>query len=330
MAINKEDYLYISSLLRAREPRMLSRDKAERMLDAPNFEDAAKMLTDSGYEDMSQMSVKQIETALSDRRAAVFHELETLVPNTAALDLFRLKYDYHNAKVLVKSEAMHRNDASLLSSSGRVATEMVQKRFQEDRLRDLPGELGSAAEEARNLLARSANPQLSDFLLDKAYFREMNALADELDSDFARGYVALLADSTNLRSAVRILRMGKDIGYLQEALVAGGSVSEERLTQGISGEGLASVFAGTALSKAAQLGAEAVSGGTLTAFELACDNAVADYLSNAKLCSFGEESVIAYLAGTENELTAVRMILTGRLAGVPSDTIRERLRDLYA
>jgi V/A-type H+-transporting ATPase subunit C len=276
------------------------------------------------------MSVKQIETALSDRRAAVFHELETLVPNTAALDLFRLKYDYHNAKVLVKSEAMHRNDASLLSSSGRVATETVQKRFQEDRLRDLPGELGSAAEEARNLLARSANPQLSDFLLDKAYFREMNALADELDSDFARGYVALLADSTNLRSAVRILRMGKDIGYLQEALVSGGSVSEERLTQGISGEGLASVFAGTALSKAAQLGAEAVSGGTLTAFELACDNAVADYLSNAKLCSFGEESVIAYLAGTENELTAVRMILTGRLAGVPSDTIRERLRDLYA
>ncbi|MBR6839103.1 MAG: V-type ATPase subunit [Oscillospiraceae bacterium] len=330
MAINKEDYLYISSLLRAREPRMLSRDKAERMLDAPNFEDAAKMLTDSGYEDMSQMSVKQIETALSDRRAAVFHELETLVPNTAALDLFRLKYDYHNAKVLVKSEAMHRNDASLLSSSGRVAPETVQKRFQEDRLRDLPGELGSAAEEARNLLARSANPQLSDFLLDKAYFREMNALADELDSDFARGYVALLADSTNLRSAVRILRMGKDIGYLQEALVAGGSVSEERLTQGISGEGLASVFAGTALTKAAQLGTEAVSGGTLTAFELACDNAVADYLSNAKLCSFGEESVIAYLAGTENELTAVRMILTGRLAGVPSDTIRERLRDLYA
>ena len=206
----------------------------------------------------------------------------------------------------------------------------MQKRFQEDRLRDLPGELGSAAEEARNLLARSANPQLSDFLLDKAYFREMNALADELDSDFARGYVALLADSTNLRSAVRILRMGKDIGYLQEALVSGGSVSEERLTQGISGEGLASVFAGTALTKAAQLGAEAVSGGTLTAFELACDNAVADYLSNAKLCSFGEESVIAYLAGTENELTAVRMILTGRLAGVPSDTIRERLRDLYA
>ena len=61
MAINKEDYLYISSLLRAREPRMLSREKAERMLDTQNFEDCAKMLTESGYEDMSQMNIKQIE-----------------------------------------------------------------------------------------------------------------------------------------------------------------------------------------------------------------------------------------------------------------------------
>ena len=330
MAINKEEYLYISSLLRAREPRMLSREKAERMLDAPGFEDAAKMLTDSGYEDMSQMTVKQIEDALSQRRAKVFHELETLVPNAAALDLFRLKYDYHNIKVLIKSDALYQNDEALLSDSGRVASETVQKKFREDRLKDLPGELGRAAEEAKALLSRSANPQLSDFLLDKAYFREMKSLADELDSDYARGYVALLADSTNLRTAVRILRMGKDVGYLQEALVSGGSISEERLISGITGEGIAAVFAGTPLAKAAMLGADAVSGGTLTAFELACDNAIAAYLSDAKLCSFGEESVLAYLAGTENELTAVRMILTGRLAGVPADTIRERLRDLYA
>ncbi len=326
MAINKEDYLYLSSLLRAREPRMLSREKAERMLDAPNFEDAAKMLADSGYEDMSQMSVREIEHALSERRATVFHELESLVPHPAALDLFRLKYDYHNAKVLIKSDAMNREGDSLLSPSGRVPPEKISRLFHEDRLRDLPGELGHAAEEAKALLSRSANPQLSDFLLDRAYFREMRALADELDSDFARSYVALLADSTNLRTAVRIGRMGKDIGYLQEALVPGGSISEERLIAGLSGEGLASVFAGTPLGKASQMVSDS---GSLTAFELACDNALAACLADAKLTAFGEESVIAYIAGTENELTAVRMILTGRLAGVPTDTIRERLRDLY-
>ena len=42
------------------------------------------------------------------------------------------------------------------------------------------------------------------------------------------------------------------------------------------------------------------------------------------------EALIAYLAAVEGEVTAVRMILTGRLAGIASDTIRERLRDFYA
>ena len=45
---------------------------------------------------------------------------------------------------------------------------------------------------------------------------------------------------------------------------------------------------------------------------------------------FGEEAVLAYLAAVETEITAVRMILTGKLAGIAPQTIRERLRDLYA
>ena len=41
-------------------------------------------------------------------------------------------------------------------------------------------------------------------------------------------------------------------------------------------------------------------------------------------------AVAAYLAAIEGEIQAVRMILTGRLAGVKPEAIRERLRDLYA
>ena len=68
----------------------------------------------------------------------------------------------------------------------------------------------------------------------------------------------------------------------------------------------------------------------MTVFERACDNAVNDYIRGAKLLSYGPEVVVAYLAAAENEITAARMILTGSLAGVDADTIRERLRDLYA
>ena len=317
-------------MLRAREPAMLSREKAERMLDAPSFEECAKLLTDCGYEDMSQMKAKEIEQALSDRRAAIYSELAFLAPDAALVDVFRIKYDYHNAKVILKSEAMGTDESALMSDSGRVAPAVMRTAYQEDRCHDLPGRLGGAMEEAKSILARTANPQLADFSLDRACFHELDDLAGKIGSDFLKGYVAVLADSTNLRSAVRTLRMGKDAAYLQEALVPGGSVREERFAQTADREGLAALFPNGILAEAAALGVQAVEGGSMTAFERACDNAVNRYLADAKLKPFGEEPVIAYLAAVESETTAVRMILTGRLAGIAPDVIRERLRDLYA
>ena len=325
----KEAYLYISAVLRAREPKMLSREKAERLLDAPSFADCAKTLADSGYEDMSQMNAGEIEQALSRRRAAVFKELASLLPDERLIDVFRVRYDYHNAKVILKAEAVGSEPLPLMSDSGRVPAEKLLNAYREERSVDLPGALADALKRGKELLARTANPQLADFLLDKAYFGELQELSEKLGSAFLTRYVAVLADSTNLRSAVRTLRMGKNADFLREALVPGGSVGEERILASASGDALAALFGGE-LSEAATLGAAAAEGGTLTAFELACDNAVAKTLGEAKLVSYGEEPVIAYLAAMESEITAVRMILTGRLAGIDPQTIRERLRDLYA
>ncbi|MBQ6464651.1 MAG: V-type ATPase subunit [Oscillospiraceae bacterium] len=327
--IKKEAYLYLSALLRAREPKMLSREKAERLLDAPSFAECAKQLADSGYEDMSQMNAGEIEAALSRRRAAVFRELAGMLPDEKLIDVFRVRYDYHNAKVVLKAEAVGSEPLPLMSASGRIPAETLLNAYREERAVDLPGKLAEALKAGKELLARTANPQLADFLLDKAYFAELQELCAALKSDFLTRYVSVLADSTNLRSAVRTLRMGKNADFLREALVPGGSVSAERILASASGDALASLFSGV-LSDAAALGAAAAEGGPLTAFELACDNAVAKTLGEAKLVSYGEAPVIAYLAAVESEITAVRMILTGRLAGIDPQTIRERLRDLYA
>ena len=78
------------------------------------------------------------------------------------------------------------------------------------------------------------------------------------------------------------------------------------------------------------LGAEAMMGGQLSDFELECDNAVSAYLSQAKTKPFGIEPAAEYLALLESEITAARMILTGRLAGIEPEVIRERLRDINA
>jgi len=326
----KEAYLYISAMLRAREPKMLTRDKAEHMIDAGSFEEAAKTLTDCGYEDMSQMTAREIENALSVRRAEVFSEMARLAPDKAVVDVFRIKYDYHNAKSIIKAEAAGTSCESLLSDSGRMKGADMLSCYIEDRCKDMPGDMGRAVGEAKDTLARTANPQLADFILDRAYFAELEKLSDKLDSKFLKNYTEALIDSTNLRSAVRTIRMGKDADFMRDALIPGGRIARDRIIAAGSGEAVAALYATNRLASAAALGSAACEGGTLTAFELSCDNAVMACVSDAKLAAYGEEPVIAYMAAVENEITAIRMILTGKLAGIGAATLKERLRDMYA
>lgn len=330
MANKKEAYLCISAMLRSREPRLLSREKAERMLDAAAFEDAAKLLSDCGYEDMSQMDAKQVEESLAQHRSRIYEELGKFCPDSRLVDIFKLRYDYHNAKVILKAEAMGQDARRLLSDSGRIPGGKLLEIYNEDKGILLPEKLAAAIEEAKGVLARTGNPQLSDFVLDKAYFAELQGLAAALESSFVEGYVRLLIDSSNLKSLVRTLRMGKNQDFLSEVLVPGGNLGVERLAAAGDKDSLAALYVHTLLEKAGALGAECLSGGSMTAFELACDNAVTAYLRGAKLISYGCEPVIAYMAAVEGEITAIRMILTGRLAGIAPQVIRERLRDMYA
>lgn len=330
LANKKEAFLCISAMLRSREPKLLSREKAERMLDAASFEDAAKLLSDSGYEDMSQMSAKEIEESLAKHRSAIYEELGRFCPDGRLVDIFKLRYDYHNAKVILKAEAMGQDPKRLLSDSGRIPGEKLLEIYNEDKPVLLPEALAAAMDEAKGVLACTGNPQAADFVLDKAYFAELQSLAEAVESPFIQGYARLLIDSSNLRSLVRTLRMGKNQDFLAEVLVPGGNIGVERLTAAGDKDSLAALYAHSVLEKAGALGAECMTGGSMTAFELACDNAVNTYLRGAKLISYGAEPVLAYMAAVEGEITAIRMILTGRLAGIAPQVIRERLRDMYA
>jgi len=329
--IKDRDYLALTAMLRAREAKMLDRDRMDRMLSAGSYADAAKLLTDCGYEDMSAMDAKGVDAVLSAHRVAVYDEIVNMAPQPELVDVFRLKYDYHNAKVVVKSKGMGTDGTHLYSGVGRVSGEDIVRAIEEDAYSALPAVLGKAVREAVSALAKTGNPQQAEFILDEAYFAELGAVADRVGSKYLKGYVKLQIDAANLRAVVRTVRMGRGVDFLMQALIPGGNVSPETLAQAAgSGDSLAALFTASTLQDAAALGAEAMKGGSMTKFELACDNALTAYLASAKLVSFGSEPVAEYLAMVETEITAIRMILSGRLAGIDPSVIRERLRDINA
>ena len=324
--VKDTEYLFLSAMLAARSSRMLGRDGIERILNAPGYAECAKMLIENGYADMSEMTAGEVEETLAQRRADIFAELLSLSPASAPVDIFRMKYDYHNIKTAVKSAAQGISAKHLYSRSGRVSPENIERACTSDEASDIPVVLAAAMEEAKTMLARTGSPQSADVLLDKACFAEMADMANATGSEFLAGYVRFMIDALNLKAAVRVLRIGADKGFLLNVLISGGNVDIQRFAE-MSSDDFGGIFTATPLTKAAAIAQETLKGAPLAELELACENAEMEYLSTAKLKGFGEMPVVLYIADVLREMTAVRMVLTGLLAGLDKDSIRKKLSD---
>ena len=329
--IKDTDYLAISAYVRALENNLLTEEQFEQLISAKSDDEESKLLQSFGYGQLEPKHPEALDADLVAVRAEALEELTAGMPEPGDLDVFKIKYDYHNVKVLLKAEAMGVSPGEMLTALGRVSTKEMYVAHQERDGSNLPGHIDDAAREGYDILSATRDPQLCDIAVDKWYFVDLLETAEATGSEFLLDYVRLMIDAANLRTLVRTLRMGKNADFLRGVLFQGGKAPLEELLRvsANNGNGLAELYALSRLEEAAALGAKALSGGLLTDFEKACDNALSAYLDAARLIPFGEEPVLAYLTARETEYTNLRIILMGRMAGVPADVIRSRLRAGY-
>ncbi|MCL1905680.1 MAG: V-type ATPase subunit [Clostridiales bacterium] len=327
------DYCFLTTRLRSLEAQMLNRERMELMLEAGNTEEAARILQECGYGEISDFTAQGLEAALSAEREKTFADVAFFAPDQRMLDIFRIKYDYHNAKVLLKSEALGLDSQRLLSEAGRLPSRQLAQALLTSYFIGIPLKLQYALAEAREMLGTTRDPQLADSLLDRAYYAEMHELALETESKFLEDYVRVSIDAANLKSAVRSTRIGKGADFLRSMLHEGGTVDVTRIVElMVSGSSVEDFYATTGLKEAGAAAQAVISGGSaddMTEFERLTDNAVSAYLAKARYVPFGEQPVIFHLAAKEVEFTAVRIIMTGLAAGIAPQTIRERLREIY-
>ena len=296
------------------ENRLLTRDRMDRMIDAADDGEARKVLAECGYPEGGSL-----DQALAAARADVFRDMESAVPDRRLVEIFQLK-----------AAAMGRDPQPLLLPGGRYDPAELAEGWRREELRGCSPAFQTAMAQAKAVLEDSHDPQQADLILDRACYAEMELLARDLDSRFLQRYVRLLVDVANLRTAVRVHRMGREPEFLRQVLLPGGSVSEQSIAAARA-DALGELFAAGSLAQAAQLGAKLAhpGAGAMTDFERACDDAVTAYLASERRVPFGEEPVVGYLYAREAEFTAIRTIFAGRAAKLEGDVIRRRLRETY-
>lgn len=320
------DYAVVSARIRTRERNLLNTRRMEQILEAHGEDEVERVLQECGYTLPDAADPEELNRTLADIQKRAITTLMPSIPDKRLLDLFRIKYDYHNIKCLLKSRAKGEDGTDMLIDMGRVPVSELCDAFRRNDFLLLPDTMAEGIEEASGILDAARDPLHADVVLDRYMFREIAELAEETESEAVQGYARILTDATNLRTVVRTKRMGKKNAFLEDVLLEGGEVELSALLSAVgTGAELTELFDGE-LAEAAEAGRRAAEGGSLTEFETLCDDAVNGWLYDGTMISFGEYVLLAYLAELEAEFVNLRVLLLGRQAGLSADAIRPRLR----
>lgn len=327
------DYIYATARVRSQEKNLLTGEQFRSMTESKNLDDICKVLQDAGYgNDTRALRPDNYEEVLKATEKEIFDDIRELSKENDAFLIFAYPADYHNLKVLVKAEALGLARNDILMEQGTIPPADMIRLVQERDKRFLTETMGKALEEAVDVHARTKDPQTIDHTMDKYCFAEICQTAERSKNKFVQGYVRLWIDTINLKTWARIRKMGRPWSGFSEVFLPGGNVDlpifvnsyEEDYKQ------CAGRFDPYAIGPAVAAGGEAIEQtGSFTLLEKLCDNCLMEYLRQAKYITFGLEPLIAFLLSRQMEIRCIRILMTGKLAGMEPEVIRERLRETY-
>ncbi len=334
LKINQDDYAYSTARIRAKEIKLLDSARLERMLEAATPEEAYKVLTESEYGTGgdSAGNVHSFETLLAEEMKKTYALLEEIAPQIEVVRAFQRRHDFFNVKVLLKAEFSNQDPPAILMDTGTFDRETIRTMIRERDYEQMTPTMHQAISELYDLFPRTGDPQVVDSILDKASYEQLAVDLKAIDNPFFQDLANLMTDITNIKIFIRARSMGKAWDFLKKQLISGGEIPEGVYTQNSDkpvdsfigdlrhtryGE---AVYKGWELYKARK---------NISGLEKLLDDHLMEYVRRAKLITMGVEPFIAWLFAKEAEIRNARIIMTGKINGLSSDLIRERLRLVY-
>ncbi len=332
-----KDTAYGSSnvLIRVYENNLLNRGHYDRMLAADSFEDAVNVLRETPYRnDVDRIKEdKNYDTMLMNELHQTFDELFNISPNKALIELFGLRYAYHNLKVLFKEEFTDQDMDHLFIPIGRYDIADLRQAVRTGASDVLSEPYLDSIHEVQEDYDQYHNPQAVDIILDRRFFTHMRILADETGEQGIPEMVETFIDYQNLSTLTRAMRQNRTRNFLKTILSSSGSIPKEELVE-IANKDMstaANILGNTKYKSIIEASIDPETNElSPVRLDFATDNAYMEMMRNAKLAAFGPLPIVAFIYAKETEVKNLRLILSGKENGVSADGIRERMRLNYA
>lgn len=318
-------YEFSIGSVRAKENSLFTNADIEHMLGCKNEDELIRYLNDKGYGEG-----KTIDEIIGSHTKEMWKYIKSIAPDFDIFKPFFYQNDIHNLKVVLKGTMSGRSYENLLVSPHTIDIDTLKAAVENRKFSLLPDWLSQPADKAYEVLAHATDARLSDAVIDKSVMEQMLNAAEKSGSQFLYDYFKTTVFYSNIKIAIRSSRTGTNKDYLNQALC---DVDDFRKSTVIN---------------AALKGCDALLD-TLSKFsEYDCSKAIAEYKhspsaferfadnklinmakESCKRASEGAEPLMGYYLGCETEKKVIHIIASGLRTKSDTETIRERLREIY-
>lgn len=319
----KADYTYAVARIRSKELKLFTMKDLEALISLEDYESCIRFLTEKGWGNDTNQTGDEI---LSLERKKIWLLMNELVKEENAFDVFLLQNDFHNLKVSIKAITRNLKADNMFSEFGKVPAEKIYEAVKERNYSQLPEYLQNTAKEAMNTLLHTSDGQLCDIIIDKACLEAVYNVGKNSDNEIIRLYSELFVASADIKIAVRCAKTDKSLDFIKQSLAECDTLNVNILA-GSAAKGIDEICA--YLSSSAYKEAVEALKKSPSAFEKYCDDLVTDKMKTQKWEPFTIGPLVAYIIARENEIKAVRIILSAKLNSLDTEIVKERLRKMY-
>lgn len=341
------NYIYASTKIRSLEKLILDNTDIERMVDAPDLDSAFKVLHDTDYRDnLLDVEPVNYRLALSADFQQFYILLQRLNLEREFYQLMLLERDFTNIKLIFKAKLFNVDVAPHLKNNVLIPpTELKEIIFEAsthspdlmasypkpENRQILENKIKKIVYEVKKTIPENIRPDELDTILSQKYFDLKQELAEKINSSFISNYIKTEIDAANLLIYIRAKRLKLPKEKLIKKVITGGQADINRIVSQYS-EDIRSIKPFVSANfdqKVLQVFDEFCEKNNLFEVEKALDNFKIRFARKAKMYSYGPEVIFGYYLAKQNAITNIRIILTGKSSGLPSQAIKQTLREVY-
>ncbi|MDO4670835.1 MAG: V-type ATPase subunit [Aerococcus sp.] len=321
-------YSALNVTIRLFEQRLMTADDFKQLWSLTSDDAIRQKLADHHYPVSEGADFERI---FDQRLNQDYDELYEMAPDARVLDLFALRFDYHNLKVLFKEQISKRDLSDLYLPYGHYDVDELRALIKGDAVEHLPAPLKQAVLDVNSAYREQHDANVISLLFDLGYLNHMKLLAHEINDSAIEEWVVRWIDLKNLVMGLRMQQEDRSRGFMFVTLSNQGSITETEWVEVLQNHDKAGLLTLTKrvtddvqIQKVLQ--EDKIN---IAKLEHAIEMVQARLMQSAQLQAFGPLPVMSYLYFLSHEISNLRLVITAKHNDLEQSTIEERMQPIY-